>query len=73
MRDFVDERGRRWDVTVGKESWGTLSLLFSRHRGREVRTQTLTEETPMAAERLLGELTDDELRERLTEAVPWGE
>jgi hypothetical protein len=73
MRDFEDGDGTRWDVTVGKESWGTLTLLFSRRRGREVRTYTLAEETPMAAERLLGELTDAELRERLTEAVPWGE
>ena len=72
MRDFEDEGGTRWDVTVGKESWGTLTLLFSRRRGREVRTLTLSEETPMAAERLLGELTEAELRERLAEAVPWG-
>ncbi|HEU4628498.1 MAG TPA: hypothetical protein VFS08_02095 [Gemmatimonadaceae bacterium] len=73
MRDFEDERGARWEVTVGRESWGTLTLLFARRRGREIRTLTLAEETPLAAERLLGELTDAELRERLAEAVPWGD
>jgi hypothetical protein len=72
MRDFEDESGTRWDVTVGKESWGTLSLLFSRRRGREVRTLTLSAETPLAAEQLLADLSEADLRERLAEAVPWG-
>ena len=72
MRDFEDESGTRWDVTVGKESWGTLSLLFSLRRGREVRTLTLSVETPLAAEQLLADLSEADLRERLAEAVPWG-
>ncbi len=28
MRKFVDERGWRWDVIVGRESWGSLYALF---------------------------------------------
>jgi len=28
MRRFVDSAGNRWDVVLGRESWGTLVLLF---------------------------------------------
>lgn len=28
MRPFTDRSGRRWDVVVGRESWGALLALF---------------------------------------------
>lgn len=28
MRTFVDREGTRWDVVLGRESWGALLALF---------------------------------------------
>lgn len=28
MRSFEDHSGARWDIVVGRESWGTLLALF---------------------------------------------
>jgi hypothetical protein len=28
MRRFEDDHGRRWDVVLGRESWGALYALF---------------------------------------------
>lgn len=28
MREFVDGEGRKWDVVVGRESWGSVYALF---------------------------------------------
>ena len=71
MRAFVDERGRAWEAVVGKESWGTLVILFSPRQGGEVRKSVLAAETPFGATAELERLTDDELRQRLAESVPW--
>ena len=46
MRRFTDDAGRPWQVVLGKESWGTLVLLFSPDDGGESRTNILTAETP---------------------------
>ena len=72
MREIADAAGGRWDVLVGRESWGTFVLLFSRRGGVETRSLPMGSETPMAAERELDALSDDELRARLAEARPWG-
>ena len=69
MRELTDADGRRWDVLVGRASWGTQVLLFSRRDAAETRSLPLAAETPMAAERELDALSDDELRERLGEAT----
>jgi hypothetical protein len=71
MRIFTDESGNRWDVVLGKESFGTLVLLFSRRNGGDVRKSILASETVMDAEAELGTLSDDDLRARLREAQPW--
>ena len=68
MRDLVDGIGRRWDVAVGRESWGTQVLLFACRDAPETRSVVLAAETPMAAERVLDALSDEELRARLAEA-----
>ena len=71
MRGFTDESGRRWQVVLGKESWGTLVLLFSPADGGDTRTSILAAETSFAATAELDALTDDELRDRLRESRPW--
>lgn len=71
MRDFADALGSGWDVTVGRESWGTFVLLFARRDAPETRRLELAAETPAAAERELEALTDEELRARLAQSTPW--
>lgn len=71
MRNFRDAEGREWDVVVGRESWGTLVLLFSPRVGSDNRTAPLLAETTREAEQALQELEEDELRERLATSTPW--
>jgi hypothetical protein len=68
VREITDALGGRWDVAVGRESWGTQVLLFASRDRPETRSVVLATETPMAAERELDALTDEELRARLAEA-----
>ena len=70
MRSFLDDTGRQWQVTLGKESWGTLVLLFTSDRG-EARTSILSAETMFDASAELDALDDDALRERLRDSRPW--
>lgn len=71
MRTFIDAAGNRWEVVVGKESFGTLVLLFSGPETDEVRKIVLAAETPLDAERELEGLSDGDLRLRLAGAAPW--
>ena len=71
MRGFLDAAGSAWDVTTGKESWGTLVLLFSPRAGGDPRKTVLAVETAYDAERMLEGMSDDELRARLADSVPW--
>ena len=71
MRAFVDEHGRRWQVVLGKESWGTLVLLFSPDAGGDTRTSILASETMRDASAELDAMTDDDLRARLRDSRPW--
>lgn len=71
MRTFVDAEGARWQVTVGKASWGTLVLIFSPMGAGEVRTSIMHAETPFDANVELDALTDHELRARLIDSLPW--
>jgi hypothetical protein len=71
MRTFLDAHGARWQVMVGKESWGTLVLLFSPIGPGGARTSILHAETMYEASIELEALTDDELRARLTDSRPW--
>lgn len=72
MRTLTDDGGRTWDVTVGRESWGTLVLLFSPRDGSGARTSLMRAETAREAETALGEMDEAELRRRLAESKPWG-
>jgi len=71
MRSFVDDAGTAWQVTLGKESWGTLVLLFTPLTGGEARTSILAAETMFDASAELDALDDDALRERLRDSRPW--
>jgi hypothetical protein len=71
MRAFDDEHGQRWQVSLGKESWGTLVLLFSPDHGGDARTSILSAETMLDANAELDAMTDDDLRARLRDSRPW--
>lgn len=71
MRSFTDAAGRQWEVVLGKESWGTLVLLFSPRASGDARTSILAAETTFGANAELDALTDDDLRDRLRDSRPW--
>ena len=71
MRAFDDETGRRWQVVLGKESWGTLVLLFSPVVGEAVRKVVIAAETLLAAHAELDAMSDETLRMQLASASPW--
>jgi hypothetical protein len=71
MRPFDVENGRAWQAVLGKESWGTLVLLFSPGDNGEARTSVLSAETMLAASAELDAMTDDDLRDRLRSSRPW--
>lgn len=72
MREFRDGQGRAWDVTVGRESWGTLVLLFSpRGEGGPRTAPVLEAETRREAEHLLEEMDEAALRARLAASEAW--
>jgi hypothetical protein len=71
MRTILDANGLRWQVMIGKESWGTLVLLCSPVDGSDARTSILSSETMLAANAELDALSDRELLERLRDGRPW--
>jgi hypothetical protein len=71
VRSFLDDAGRRWEVVLGKASWGTLVLIFTPIEGGDARTSVLTAETSFDANAELDALTDDALRDRLRDSRPW--
>jgi hypothetical protein len=71
MREIVDAGGRRWDAVVGKESWGTLVVLFSPRGEGDPRKSTLRAETTLDAERELEGMSEEELLTRLATSEPW--
>ena len=71
MRSLTDECGVRWDVAVGKESYGNLVLLFSRADSDMVLRATIAAASRLEAERTLRNANLDELRRLLSDASPW--
>lgn len=71
MRTFCDKAGRRWEVAVGRASYGTQVLIFSQRGGREVRQTLMDANSPLDAQIELDGLGDDELRERLVRSEEW--
>lgn len=71
MRVFSDETGRLWEVAVGRASYGTQVLIFSRRGGHELRQVLMDANSPLDAESELSELADDELRSCLGRSEDW--
>ncbi|MDQ3698115.1 MAG: hypothetical protein M3373_08840 [Gemmatimonadota bacterium] len=71
MRSFLDAAGRGWDAVLGKESYGTLVILFTARDGGQPRKAILAAETSLEATNELDALSDDEIRERLAGSVAW--
>ena len=71
MRTFRDETGREWQATVGRASYGTQVLIFSRRDGHEIRQTLMSANSPLDAQNELSELRDEELRKRLVCSEEW--
>ena len=64
MRLFLDTEGNRWDVVVGRESYGTVVVLFFPRTGSESPREALLDvSSPEEGSRLLREFSDDEVLE----------
>ena len=71
MLSMTDEHGVRWQVFVGKESFGTMVFLFSRDDSDIVLRHAVTASSRLEAERSLQEMDVGELRRLLRGASPW--
>jgi len=75
MRVFKDLLGNEWEVVVGRESWGTVVAIFVLRGSTESPRQALFEVSSWdEGNRLLQEMTDEELRDLLgaSERKPMG-
>jgi len=71
MRAFVDRDGARWGVVLGRESWGTLLLLFvPAAGGLPVRQAFFPAVSYDIAVVELDRLTDERLQQLLDAAEP---
>lgn len=71
MRTFEDSSGRRWDVAVSEESYGTQRLIFAVRGERALRAQELALGSRFEAEQWLLARSDEELRALLETAPAW--
>lgn len=65
MRRFTDRDGARWDVVLGRESWGALFALFVPGGSAPIRQAPLRASAYDTAERELDGLSDAELQSLL--------
>ncbi|MGH7552144.1 MAG: hypothetical protein ACREMQ_03855 [Longimicrobiales bacterium] len=70
MRAFVDQKGIRWDVVLGRESWGALYALFVPSTAGPVRQTLLAAEDRLDAQRHLDEMDESGLQELLNRSEP---
>ncbi len=73
MRSISDLQGREWDITVGKESYGTMVLIFALRSGEDIRRAELQADNALEAEQELGAMSESELCRELERAAAWGE
>ncbi len=73
MRSIDDSAGVTWDVAVGKESYGSMVLLFSRRGSREMRRVSIEANSRLEAERMLSAYDAQALRSKLDAAAPVSE
>lgn len=71
MRAFVDRDGQRWDVVLGRESWGGLVVLFvPAAPAAPVRQASFPADGYDIAVVALDELADDRIQQLLDESQP---
>lgn len=68
MRIFNDAAGRRWEVATAFGSYGETRLIFSPLNGDELRSGAILAETQFEAEKILSDLSEADLQERLNKA-----
>ncbi|MDX1528308.1 MAG: hypothetical protein R3337_06740 [Gammaproteobacteria bacterium] len=68
MRSIEDQTGVVWDVAVGKESYGSMVLLFFRRDDDEIRRISIDANSRLEAEAMMRALDADDLRSRLLAA-----
>ncbi len=73
MRSIEDRAGVTWDVAVGKESYGSMVLFFSRRGDDEVRRATIEANSRLEAERMLYAFDLESLRSKLESASALGD
>lgn len=71
MLSITDEHGVRWQVFVGKESFGGMVFLFARVDSDIVLRHAVPASSRLDAERALRNMGVEELRRLLGDALPW--
>ncbi|MBT8397854.1 MAG: hypothetical protein HKO65_00025 [Gemmatimonadetes bacterium] len=70
MRVFRDDGGNRWDVVVGRESWGTVVAIFVVQEGAEAPRETMMKvRSPEEGTRELMAMTEEELGDLFTRSA----
>lgn len=70
MRRIQDSEGSRWDVVVGRASWGLFHFLFVPVEGGEARQVALPATSADEAETALARTEESELRRLLADSEP---
>jgi hypothetical protein len=70
IRSFEDQEGGRWDVTVGRASWGAFYALFVPEGDGETRQALLPVEASDAAARFLGKVDERGMSELFQRSEP---
>lgn len=71
MRPFFDRAGNRWDVVVGRASWGAFYALFApRGHDQPVRQTLIEAQDAIDAQRHLDDISDDRLQDMLDRSEP---
>jgi hypothetical protein len=68
MRRFTDDTGTTWDVVLGRESWGTLVVLFIPAGNAPVRQAHFPATSYDTAAVELDELSEERLQQLLAAA-----
>lgn len=71
MRRFRDKQGRDWDAFIGRESYGTMVLLFSRVGSEALLKAFLDVDNARDAEEELAAMDERTLCRKLTAAKQW--
>jgi hypothetical protein len=73
IRLYRDHRGGRWEVILGRESWGVLVALFVSRDEDDVRKVALEAESQEEANRHLAELDEEGVDELFQRSEPRGD